>query len=81
MFSPIFSPNVSLQQIREGKIVPVVITVNLIKKAIEREVANGKTVFLVDGFPRDTENVKGEYTIQLDIHRGFRMSSQLNLGL
>ena len=46
-------------QIREGKIVPVVITVNLIKKAIEREVAKGKTVFLVDGFPRDQENVRG----------------------
>lgn len=55
------SANAALIQkiIDEGKIVPVAITVNLIKAAIEAQVAKGKTVFLVDGFPRDAENVRG----------------------
>ena len=42
--------------IREGKIVPVEITVKLLKKSME---ASGKKKFLIDGFPRDTGNVTG----------------------
>jgi len=44
--------------IREGKIVPVEITVNLIKRAMESSGwENGK--FLVDGFPRNMDNILG----------------------
>jgi UMP-CMP kinase len=44
--------------IREGKIVPVEITVNLIKRAMESAGwENGK--FLVDGFPRNLDNMTG----------------------
>ena len=44
--------------ILEGKIVPVEITVNLIKKAMEK---NGwsKCKFLIDGFPRNDDNQQG----------------------
>ena len=42
--------------IREGKIVPVDITVGLIKKAME---ASEKTCFLIDGFPRSQDNIDG----------------------
>ena len=44
--------------IREGKIVPVEITVNLIKRAMESHGwENGK--FLFDGFPRNVDNLQG----------------------
>ena len=39
----------------DGKIVPVEITVNLIKKAMMKHGWNEKK-FLVDGFPRNKEN-------------------------
>ena len=42
--------------IKEGKIVPVEITVSLMLKAIE---ADGGRRFLVDGFPRNTNNLAG----------------------
>lgn len=45
--------------IKEGKIVPVAITVKLIMKAMEDEQKKGKTCFLIDGFPRNMDNVKG----------------------
>jgi len=45
--------------IKEGKIVPVEITVNLIKKAMEDNAKQGKAKFLVDGFPRNQDNVEG----------------------
>ncbi|KAK9452678.1 UMP-CMP kinase [Dipodascopsis uninucleata] len=38
--------------IREGKIVPQEITIALLKNAMASEVANGKSKFLIDGFPR-----------------------------
>ena len=41
-----------------GKIVPVEITVNLIKKAIEKNGGPSKQ-FLIDGFPRNQDNVDG----------------------
>merc|ERR1711902_477178 len=46
--------------IKEGKIVPVEITVGLIKKAMERLMAEeGKYVFIIDGFPRNQDNLEG----------------------
>lgn len=39
--------------IKNGEIVPSVVTVNLLKNAIEK---SGKDKFLVDGFPRNEEN-------------------------
>jgi len=44
------------EYIKDGKIVPVEITVKLLMNAIE---ANGGTRFLVDGFPRNTNNLSG----------------------
>lgn len=44
------------QFINEGKIVPVEVTVNLIKKAMAR---SGGSKFLVDGFPRNQNNLDG----------------------
>lgn len=45
--------------IKEGAIVPVEITVKLIKAAIDEHMAQGKRVFLVDGFPRNLDNLEG----------------------
>jgi len=42
--------------IREGKIVPVEVTVALIKKAMAR---SGGAKFLIDGFPRNFNNLEG----------------------
>lgn len=42
--------------IRHGKIVPVEITINLIKKAMEKSV---KKRFVIDGFPRNEDNYEG----------------------
>jgi UMP-CMP kinase len=43
--------------IKEGKIVPVAITVKLLQKAMAAQV--GKTCFLIDGYPRNLDNVTG----------------------
>eukprot|EP00752_Nemacystus_decipiens_P010460 g9319.t1 len=40
--------------IREGKIVPAEVTVGLLRKAME---ASGKSRFLIDGFPRNPDNL------------------------
>lgn len=45
--------------INEGKIVPVEVTVNLIRRAMERAAPGGGGRFLVDGFPRNFENLEG----------------------
>jgi UMP-CMP kinase len=45
--------------IKEGQIVPVEITVGLLKKAMEEHSAEGHTKFLVDGFPRNRDNLDG----------------------
>jgi UMP-CMP kinase family protein len=45
--------------IKEGKIVPVAITVGLLWKEIEKNMLNGKMHFLVDGFPRNDDNLRG----------------------
>jgi UMP-CMP kinase len=42
--------------IKEGKIVPVAITVKLLQKAMT---ASKKSCFLIDGFPRNLDNVTG----------------------
>jgi len=42
--------------ISEGRIVPVAVTVSLIKAAMEK---SGATRFLVDGFPRNQDNLQG----------------------
>ena len=43
------------EYIVEGKIVPAAITVRLLRNAME---ASGKQKFLVDGFPRNLENLE-----------------------
>ncbi|XP_067893273.1 UMP-CMP kinase isoform X2 [Heterodontus francisci] len=47
--------------IKEGKIVPVEITINLIKRAMDETMAEDatKNKFLIDGFPRNTDNLDG----------------------
>jgi UMP-CMP kinase len=58
------SPNGDLINniIKEGQIVPVKITVNLIKAAIEK--AGGATKkYLIDGFPRNQDNLDGWYEV------------------
>lgn len=42
--------------IREGQIVPVQVTLELIRKAM---VQSGKDLFLIDGFPRNEDNLQG----------------------
>eukprot|EP00128_Syssomonas_multiformis_P012702 Colp12_sorted_trinity150504_noHs@33861 len=42
--------------IKDGKIVPVEITINLLKKAME---TSSKNDFLIDGFPRNQDNLEG----------------------
>ncbi len=43
--------------IREGAIVPVHITVNLIKRAMEK--SQSSRLFLIDGYPRNADNLHG----------------------
>jgi UMP-CMP kinase len=50
--------------IAEGKIVPAEITVRLLKAAME---TSGKADFLVDGFPRDMDNLHCWQTEMVDI--------------
>ncbi|XP_078074670.1 UMP-CMP kinase [Mustelus asterias] len=47
--------------IKEGKIVPVEITINLIKRAMDETMEHDatKNKFLIDGFPRNTDNLDG----------------------
>jgi UMP-CMP kinase len=54
------SPNGDLinSYIAEGKIVPIEITCNLIKKAMERAGWDKRT-YLIDGFPRSDDNCRG----------------------
>ena len=52
--------------INQGKIVPVEITVNLIKKAMENSGWQHKK-YLIDGFPRNDDNYQGWNSIMGDI--------------
>ncbi|XP_026230137.1 UMP-CMP kinase [Anabas testudineus] len=47
--------------IKEGKIVPVEITINLLKKAMEETMQKDEKMFrfLIDGFPRNEDNLEG----------------------
>merc|ERR1711907_740685 len=45
--------------IKEGKIVPVAITVKLLQKAMAKQALEGKDCFLIDGYPRNLDNVTG----------------------
>ncbi|KAM3603779.1 uncharacterized protein V6R79_001964 [Siganus canaliculatus] len=47
--------------IKEGKIVPVEITINLLRKAMEATMQKDETKFrfLIDGFPRNEDNLQG----------------------
>lgn len=47
------------EYIKEGKIVPVAITVGLLLKAMGQKAKEGKENFLIDGFPRNLDNVTG----------------------
>ncbi|ENN77885.1 hypothetical protein D910_05855 [Dendroctonus ponderosae] len=49
--------------IKEGKIVPVEITCSLLERAIEE---SGKKNFLVDGFPRNQNNLDGWNKVMAD---------------
>ncbi|XP_074544231.1 UMP-CMP kinase [Halichoeres trimaculatus] len=51
--------------IKEGKIVPVEITINLLKKAMEETMQQDekKFRFLIDGFPRNEDNLEGWNTV------------------
>ncbi len=49
--------------IKEGKIVPVEVTVRLLKKAMEQ---SGRGKFLIDGFPRNANNVDGWKSVMGD---------------
>jgi len=51
---------------KEGKIVPVAITVGLIKKAMEKNMGLGRDQFLIDGFPRNADNLEGWNKIMAD---------------
>lgn len=44
--------------IKDGKIVPAEITVKLLQKAMTGKMREGRTRFLIDGFPRNEDNVK-----------------------
>ncbi|CAB1325882.1 unnamed protein product [Coregonus sp. 'balchen'] len=51
--------------IKEGKIVPVEITINLLRKAMEdtMQIDEKKFRFLIDGFPRNEDNLQGWTTV------------------
>ncbi|CAH0590015.1 unnamed protein product [Chrysodeixis includens] len=51
------------QKIRNGEIVPVEVTCSLIHKAMQN---SGKTRFLVDGFPRNKDNLDGWERVMSD---------------
>lgn len=53
--------------IKEGKIIPVAITINLIKIAMEKAGKKGKMKFLIDGFPRNADNLQGWNEIMDDV--------------
>jgi len=52
--------------IKEGQIVPVEVTVGLIKRSMELNISQGKYNFLVDGFPRNHDNLEGWHRVMGD---------------
>ncbi|KAJ8718123.1 hypothetical protein PYW07_006053 [Mythimna separata] len=51
------------EKIRNGEIVPVEVTCSLIHKAMQN---SGKTRFLIDGFPRNKDNLDGWNRVMFD---------------
>lgn len=52
------------EYIKDGKLVPNEITVNLLKNAMETVTrTTGKNNFLIDGFPRSLDNLEGWYDV------------------
>lgn len=51
------------QKIRDGQIVPVEVTCSLLHKAMEK---SGKSRFLIDGFPRNKDNLDGWTRVMSD---------------
>ncbi|CAH2089860.1 unnamed protein product [Euphydryas editha] len=51
------------EKIRNGEIVPVEVTCSLIHNAIQK---SGKTRFLIDGFPRNKNNLEGWERVMAD---------------
>lgn len=49
---------------------PVEVTVNLLRKAMERAAPGGGGRFLVDGFPRNFDNLDGWHRVMGDKVRG-----------
>jgi UMP-CMP kinase len=45
--------------IREGQIVPVKVTLDLLRAAMEDNMKQGRFLFLIDGFPRNQDNLDG----------------------
>jgi len=52
--------------ITQGEIVPVEITVNLLKSAMKKHLTGGKWLFLIDGFPRNLDNWNGWMSCMTD---------------
>ncbi|KPP63586.1 UMP-CMP kinase-like [Scleropages formosus] len=54
--------------IKEGKIVPVEITIGLLRRAMEKtmQMDMEKYRFLIDGFPRNQDNLEGWTTVMKD---------------
>ncbi|KAK9538953.1 hypothetical protein VZT92_004092 [Zoarces viviparus] len=54
--------------IKEGRIVPVEITINLLRKAMEETMHKDDKQFrfLIDGFPRNEDNLTGWNTVMVD---------------
>ncbi|XP_028176883.1 UMP-CMP kinase-like [Ostrinia nubilalis] len=51
------------QKIRDGQIVPVEVTCSLLHKAMQK---SGKSRFLIDGFPRNKDNLEGWTRVMSD---------------
>ncbi|XP_023939717.2 UMP-CMP kinase [Bicyclus anynana] len=51
------------EKIRNGEIVPVEVTCSLLHKAMQK---SGKTRFLIDGFPRNKDNLEGWERVMSD---------------
>jgi Adenylate kinase len=49
--------------VKQGKIVPVEVTIRLLKAAMER---SGARDFLIDGFPRSPDNLDGWFQVMGD---------------
>lgn len=58
--------NMISDYIKDGKIIPVEITIRLIKAAMDVHSQAGRSKFLIDGFPRNEDNLSGWKSIMGD---------------